>query len=38
MSTAPTFPLVTVEDYFKNGLWKEWEYDNGLLVPRSLSE
>lgn len=34
MATAPTLPLVTVEDYFKNGLWKEWEYDNGVLVPR----
>lgn len=33
MATAPTLPLVSADDYFNQNLWKEWEFDNGVLVP-----
>jgi len=35
MATAPALPFVSVDEYFEQNLWKEWEFDNGVLVPRN---
>ncbi len=32
---APTLPLVTAEEYLNSSdMWLEWEFDNGVLLPR----
>lgn len=36
MATALSLPPVSVDEYFDGGLWEEFEYDNGVLVPRNI--
>jgi len=35
MAAAPSLPPVTVEEYLDGGLWAEFEYEDGVLVPRN---
>jgi len=36
MATAPSLPSVSEDEYFEDGLWAEFEYVNGTLVPRNI--